>query len=194
MDAGDRRRDGRARLPQRRRAAALLGPGAAPGVLDRAVGVAAPPSSSRSSSIVFADEPVPGYRARLPPGRRRVRGLRADRLAPAAGQLQRPADGRDGLRAARRAGVRAGRLADAPAVRRPARGRVGHPGDRAAAELPQRRAARGDRRTACWSARSSCSTVVEFVRHLFLEREGNFLLVHADAAIADAFARDLRAC
>jgi signal transduction histidine kinase len=30
-------------------------------------------------------------------------------------------------------------------------------------------------------------TVAEFFRHLFLERDGNFLLVYADAAIADAF-------
>jgi signal transduction histidine kinase len=30
-------------------------------------------------------------------------------------------------------------------------------------------------------------TVAEFLRHLFLERDGNLLLVHADAAIADAF-------
>jgi signal transduction histidine kinase len=30
-------------------------------------------------------------------------------------------------------------------------------------------------------------TVAEFLRHLFLERDGNFLLIHADAAIADAF-------
>ena len=59
------------------------------------------------ASIVLADEPVPGYRAPVPLDRRRVRRLRADRLAPAARQPQRPADGGDGLRAAGRAGVRA---------------------------------------------------------------------------------------
>jgi len=35
------------------------------------------------SSIVFADDPVPGYRALFSPQRRRLRGLRADRMAPA---------------------------------------------------------------------------------------------------------------
>ena len=75
--------------------------------------------------------------------RRRVRGLRADRLAPAARQPQRAVDGR------RRASGCSSRpcsptfeLAGRPGVQRPARRRLGHRDDRAAADLRERRAAR----------------------------------------------------
>ena len=39
---------------------------------------------------------------------------------------------------------------------------------------------------ACWSALFVLATALEFVRHLFLRREGNFLLVSANPDLADA--------
>ena len=48
--------------------------------------------------IIFPATPRSRRAGRVPPGRRLVRGLRSGRLAPAAGQPQRPADGRRRLR------------------------------------------------------------------------------------------------
>ena len=145
------------------------------------------------ASIVFADEPVPGYRAlfRLIGGA--VRGLRADRLAPAPGQLHRAADGRDGLRAAGRAGVRAGRLADAAAVRRPARGRLGDPDDRAAAELPERRAgSRAAGRLGSLVGATCCSRSSSSRAISSSSARGTSCCCTPTPGIADAVRRDLQ--
>ena len=175
--------------PERRRPPALLGPGAAPGVLDRAVGGDRCRRARRARVDRLRRRAGPGLPRPLPPDRRRVRGLRADRLAPAARQPQRPADGRR-----RASGCWSSPCspqfehADARAVRRPVRGRVGHPDDRAAAELPQRRPARRQARPRARRRRGRAA--VARVRRAISSSSatGNFLLVHADAGVADALA------
>ena len=118
-----------------------------------------------------------GRRRRLPPGRRLVRGVRPRRVAPAAGQPQRPADDRDRLRPARLAAAQAdphGRRADGR------RGAGGHLGRRSSSRWCSRSSPAGgwsrriDRLIVAWVF------VVVFVMDvfsmLFVEQPGNVLL------------------
>ena len=126
--------------------------------------------------VIFpGEEQVAGRAGRLPAHRRLVRGVRPDRLAPAAGQPQRPADDRD-----RASGFSSRPLLEPVPRRRVAQtrrsllaGPLGALLRRAAADVPHRRAARVARRPGARRARScwpcaSCSVVWL----LFSEQDG----------------------
>ena len=126
-----------------------------------------------------------GLPRRLPPLRRCLRRLRADRLAPPARQPHRRADGPDRLRAPRRA-------ACSRSSTRPPSGRSARcsrtPGASPSSPSCSPTWAAGRLPTTVdrvlVGALRRCSSALELFRHLFLERAGNFLLVLPDADVA----------
>ena len=143
---------------------------ARPAVLGRPVGGGDRVRAARAAAgALQRRRPGPGLGCPLPPDRRLVRRLRADRVAPPARQPQRPADDRDGLRVLHHA---AAAQLDAPAAQTAGDAAVGglrvragradpDARDRRAVHVARRAAAGGGvRARRCWSGSSSgcCST------------------------------------
>ena len=129
--------------------------------------------------------------ARVPADRRLVRRVRSHRLAPAAGQPQRPAHDRDGVRLPRQPAARPDRGGLRPDRGDRDVGPVGDPVLGAHADVPDRRAG-SSRRVDRWAVASFVLPliVLQVVWLLFLEQDGNVLLAFPDAQVAERGRQD----